>query len=286
MSDARFGQPIPSTVSDSSMLHGWNKRPEDWEFEAGVQHQLLPRVGLDVGYFRRWYGNFTVIDNLATATSDYTQYSVTAPVDPRLPERRRVRVSGTSTTSTRTKWGRSTISSPWPATTGTTSSTGTAWTSPSTCGWDGERLLQGGTSTGRTSMDVCDIRANLPELAVTATGLTGGGSSPFSVSPTQPFCHLEGSFLTQVKFLGTYMVPKVDVQIAGTFRSLPGPNYHGELHRNERRGAALAWPSALGRRRQRDGESREARRSRTASRRTCSICASRKSSDSANTERP
>ena len=89
----------------------------------------------------------------------------------------------------------------------------------------GGTTLQGGTSTGRTSMDVCDIRANLPELTVTATGLTGGGSSPFSVSPTQPFCHLEGNFLTQVKFLGTYMVPKVDVQIAGTFRSLPGPNY-------------------------------------------------------------
>ena len=27
-----------------------------------------------------------------------------------------------------------------------------------------------------------------------------------------------------MKFLGTYVVPKVDVQIAATFRSLPGPN--------------------------------------------------------------
>ena len=31
------------------------------------------------------------------------------------------------------------------------------------------------------------------------------------------------TFLTQVKLLGTYTVPKVDVQFAATFQSLPGP---------------------------------------------------------------
>ena len=49
-----------------------------------------------------------------------------------------------STTSTRTRWGRSIISSPWPATTGTTSSTGTVWTSTSTCGWDREPSCRAG----------------------------------------------------------------------------------------------------------------------------------------------
>ena len=123
--------------------------------------------------------------------------------------------SGASTTSTRTKWVRSTTSSPWPSNYGDYKET-----------WNGVdvnlslrlgqgAVLQGGTSTGRTSLDVCDLRAQLPELTVGA---------PYVVGPTSPDCNIPGKFQTQVKFLGTYAVPKVDVQIAATYRSLPGVN--------------------------------------------------------------
>jgi hypothetical protein len=51
-----------------------------------VQQELIPRVSVNVGYFRRWFGNFFATDNLAVKASDFDAFSVTAPVDPRLPD--------------------------------------------------------------------------------------------------------------------------------------------------------------------------------------------------------
>jgi len=214
LSDAQFGKPIPSTVSDPAMLHGWNKRPDEWEFETSVQRQLVPRVGLSVGYFRRWYGNFTVTDNTLTLPSDYTSFSITAPADARLPNGGGYEVGGLYNLN--------------PNKVGQVSNLFTLASNygKETEHWNGVDInlnlrlgkgtnLQGGVSTGRTSMDVCDLRAQLPELVVT---------SPFTVSPTSATCHIDGAFLTQVKFIGTYSLPKVGVNVSASFRSQPGPN--------------------------------------------------------------
>jgi hypothetical protein len=55
--------------------------------------------------------------------------------------------------------------------------------------------------------DNCEILAKLPEL------------SPLGL----PYCRVVPKFLTQVKFLGSYTVPRIDVQASATFQSLPGP---------------------------------------------------------------
>jgi hypothetical protein len=68
--------------------------------------------------------------------------------------------------------------------------------------------LQGGTSTGRAIFDACESRAVVPE------GLGGG--------LTNPYCRQVEPFLTTFKGIAAYLVPKIDVNIAGTFSSRPG----------------------------------------------------------------
>jgi hypothetical protein len=64
-------------------------------------------------------------------------------------------------------------------------------------------LVQGGVSTGRSITDNCDIVTKVD-------------------NPGQRFCHVEGKFLTQVKLLGTYTIPRADVQVSATMQSIPG----------------------------------------------------------------
>ena len=68
--------------------------------------------------------------------------------------------------------------------------------------------------------DNCDLVAKIRSLAFGGTSL---GAANTNVWLPQSYCHQESPFLTQVKFLGAYSVPRVDVQVSGTFQSIPGP---------------------------------------------------------------
>src|SRR5262249_39472748 len=64
---------------------GWGTRAYNWEFSTSVVRQLTPRIGLDVGYYRRWFGNFQAIQNNVWTPASFDKLSITAPLDPRLP---------------------------------------------------------------------------------------------------------------------------------------------------------------------------------------------------------
>jgi hypothetical protein len=173
----------------------------------------MRQVSVNVGYFRRIYGNFTVTANEAVPGSGYSPYCVPVPVDSRLPGGGGNQVCGLYDLN--------------PNYVGQVSN---LFTFASNFGSDiehwngidasvnarikGKVLLQGGLSTGRTYTNDCDIVNNYHNVTVTST---------IGTFQSTQMCALQTPFLTQVKLLGTYNVPKVDVKVAATFQSFPGP---------------------------------------------------------------
>ena len=205
MANLNFGGATGGNVYDPAILKGWGVRGYNWEFSAGVQQEMLPRVSLDVSYFRRWYGNFFVIDNRAVTPNDVGAFSVTAPAtDPRL-----------STAG-------ETIADFYDLNPNRVGLVDNYVTKASNYGDQSERwsgvdvnvnarlrnglLLQGGTSTGRTSIESCEIRTQLPETAM-----------------LNPFCDARTPWLTQLKLVTAYTVPRIALQLSGTLQNLPGP---------------------------------------------------------------
>ena len=92
-----FGSGLNTTTPDHGLLGGWNTRPNDWQFGIALQRQILSRISAEVGYRRRWLGNFSFTNNYGTGPgcgpgqndcitpASYTRYSIVAPLDPRLP---------------------------------------------------------------------------------------------------------------------------------------------------------------------------------------------------------
>lgn len=94
MSDRNFGTPALLATFDPELMRGMGKRLANYEFSAGVQHELLPRVSVDVGFFRRIWANFSTIDNLSVSASDFDTFSITAPTNAGLPDGGGYQVTG------------------------------------------------------------------------------------------------------------------------------------------------------------------------------------------------
>jgi hypothetical protein len=217
ISNLSFGQKILTDTFDPALLNGWRVRASDWSLGVSVQQQLLPRMSVEVAYHRRWFNGFTVSDNQLAQASDYAPYSITAPLDSRLPGGGGYVISDLYDAS--------------PAVAGrinnlvTDSQNYGKWYQYFS-GVDitlnvrtrGGLTFQGGTSTGQNVADNCEVRANLPELSVNI----GAGLVTSAVSPTSPYCHVAYGVLTQLRGLGAYTIPKIDLQVSGVFQSKPG----------------------------------------------------------------
>jgi hypothetical protein len=85
LSSSTFGTPVITTHYAPDVLMGWSVRPAVWQGSLSIQQELRPGVGLLVGYYRTAYENIRVTQNTAVPSSAYNPYTVTLPVDPRLP---------------------------------------------------------------------------------------------------------------------------------------------------------------------------------------------------------
>ena len=242
ISDLSFGTLRPADLYDKDLTTGWGHRPQNWEFSVGVQRELIKNVALDVGYFRRIWKNFQVTDNLLVAPEDFTQFSLTVPTDPNLS------TSGQTITGlynvVGTKFGQvqnlNTLSDKY----GRQIDHWNGFDVSVNARLQNGLVLQGGLGSGKQVEDNCEVVAKLPEmLNLAGANAANTANAPAQWRPAQ-FCHREEPMLTGVKALAMYIVPKIDVQVSGSFRSTPGTSLSvGYTATN----AILAASSTLGR---------------------------------------
>jgi len=213
LSNLNFGKVNPNaTRYDKEVLEGWGVRPYNWSVSAGVQRQLTRGTSIDIGYFRRWYGNFTVTDNLAVEPSDFDPYCVTAPTnDSRLP------VAGQQICG---------FYDVKPAKNGQVQNLVRLASHygaqkevyngvDASMNWRIQGLtLFGGVSIGRTATSACFI-VDSPAFAATAT-----------TQAPHANCEVSPPLLKQWKGYGVYSLPW-GMNVSGTFQAVPQPQAGG-----------------------------------------------------------
>lgn len=227
ISDRNFGTTsLFGQTFDPDVLTGWGNRGYNWEFAAGVQREIMPRVSVDAGYFRRWFGNFRIVDNLAVEASDFSLFSIAAPSVPGLSTPTQI---GGVWDVVPARFGQvrnyDTLSRKY----GTQIEHYNGFDLTMTARLEAGALLSGGLSAGKWTRDACEVLAKVPEASnyiELPTGLAPVGQPPVRIPLA--FCHQESPFLTQVKFMGSYIIPRIDVQVSATFQSVPGPEIRAD----------------------------------------------------------
>jgi len=220
-----FGKQTSSSAltTDPAFTRGWNKREYSWDLSTGVTQKVAPGVSVEVDYFHRAWGNLPAEINRAWTPADFNPFTYNVPTDSRLP-------GGGGYALTFYDIKPASFAKVPDNLLTFANNVGGAFNNFN--GFDitvNARLravtIQGGTSTGNVVEDSCGVVHNHPEFYIFGPwGGTGGFLDTFLGGLgqwPQAFCHRESGFKTNVKGLAIYNVPKFDVQLSGTFRSLP-----------------------------------------------------------------
>jgi hypothetical protein len=219
-----FAKPISPLTVDPAFTRGWNTREYSWDLSAGVTQEIAPRVSVEINYVRRSWGNLPATINRAWTPADFDAFVYNVPRDSRLPDG-----GGYPLTFRDVKPAKYQQIDNY-----LTFADNVGGASNKFNGVDvtvNARLrqvtVQGGTSSGNVVEDSCGVVTQHPEFYIFGPwGGTGGFLDTFLGGIgqwPQAFCHRESGWQTNVKWLATYTVPRIDVLVSGTFRSLPYP---------------------------------------------------------------
>ena len=189
-------------------LRGWGVRQNDWQWGINVQQELVPRVSVEVGYNRRSFYGEKVTDNQLRGPGDYQEFTILAPVDPRLPGGGGYPITLQMVTAAAAARGAQNYVT-----------FEDDFGEERTSYWHGvdftmnARLRQGlnlqfGTQTGRSSLNSCEADAVID------------GTTQTTIKDLRN-CRDVDPFLTTLRGLASYTVPKVDVLVSATLRSQP-----------------------------------------------------------------
>jgi hypothetical protein len=204
-----FGNTDPNTTRvDPAILSGWGVRPYNWRYGASIQHEVRPGVSVDVGYNRRNWGNFIVTYNELVGAADYDVWTVPVPNHPDLPN-----AGGTAQFVAVTAAAAARGSRNFQTTEETVAG------ESRTAYWHGvdmnatarmaNRLtLQLGTSTGRGVRNTCALWEARPQLSISGT-----------TAQRLDGCDVSEPWLTAVRGLASYSIPRIDVLASTTIRS-------------------------------------------------------------------
>jgi len=172
------------------------KRGHNWEYSASVQHQLMDRVSVTAGFYRRQFYNLDVTDNLNLSVDDWSSFTVTTPTDTRLP------LSGQPITMYSLNANKN----------GVATDNLRTFSDINRSVYNGfelsanmrreKLLLFGGVTTDRRASTDCDVRDN---------------------PNSRRFCDAVPPFRTTFKMSAAYQLP-YDFQLSGSYVATPGPN--------------------------------------------------------------
>ena len=225
ITSAAFGTNIVSTRYDPAAINGWGTRGYNWELMAGIEHELLPNVSVDVSYHRRSFGNLRVWGNEALTLADFDSFSIVAPsTDPRLSTAGQVIDGYFDVTPAAFSRLPDVVIQP-AANKGDLSVIYNGVDASTSVRLPGGTLVSGGFSVGRRSVNMCGAITDHPEVTALQPFVVFNQTPRVDLNATPrnaEFCNISPPFQTQVKFLAVIPLP-YGLQTSATFQSYPFP---------------------------------------------------------------